>query len=54
MHWHIFPRRQKDTPKPGPVWKLDSTEMYNGKFLPSENELEELKKRLLNELNKLI
>ena len=22
MHWHIFPRRNGDTPKPGPVWQV--------------------------------
>ena len=54
MHWHLFPRRAGDTPKPGPVWKLDSAEMNHKKYLPSEKELEELKSKLNKELSKLL
>ena len=39
MHWHFFPRREGDTPIPGPVWRLDPGEMYNKKYLPTEKEL---------------
>lgn len=54
MHWHFFPRREGDTPIPGPVWKLAAEEMYNDKYRPTEEELEDLKTRLNNELSKLL
>lgn len=54
MHWHFFPRREGDTPISGPVWKLDTEEMYNDKYRPTEEELEDLKTRLNNELIKLL
>lgn len=54
MHWHIFPRRTGDTPKPGPVWSLPSLEMNDEKYRPSFEELIELKARLNSELDKLI
>lgn len=47
MHWHIFPRRAGDTPQPGPVWKLDQAEMYNERYLPTDDELAAMR-RLLN------
>ena len=33
MHWHFFPRRSGDTPKPGPVWQLGD-ELHDSRFLP--------------------
>ena len=42
MHWHIFPRRQGDTEKPGPVWL--EKDMNNDRYLPSTEKLEEMKK----------
>uniref|UniRef100_UPI0040563515 HIT family protein n=1 Tax=Acetatifactor sp. TaxID=1872090 RepID=UPI0040563515 len=54
MHWHFFPRREGDTPMPGPVWKLDKEEMYHEKYIPTEEELEEMKKMMNAELDKLI
>lgn len=54
MHWHFFPRRTGDTPTPGPVWKLDKAEMNHEKYLPTEEELEELKRKLDEELSKLL
>lgn len=53
MHWHIFPRRAGDTPKPGPVWQLGD-ELHDDTYLPDKTELEDLKKRLNAELVKLI
>jgi len=29
IHWHIFPRRENDTPIKGPVWWLDRELMYS-------------------------
>ena len=54
MHWHIFPRRQGDTPKPGPVWRLSGEEMNDKKYHATERELEERKQRLRETLEKLI
>lgn len=54
MHWHFFPRRAGDTPTPGPVWKLPTEEMCNDKYLPTKQELDELKKSLNIELCKLL
>lgn len=54
MHWHIFPRNEGDTPMKGPVWKLDKSELNDKKYIPSEKELNELKEKLINELEKLL
>lgn len=51
MHWHIFPRRNGDTPRPGPVWQVP--DMNNDKYLPSAEKLEELKSALRKELDAL-
>lgn len=53
MHWHIFPRRENDTPKPGPVWQLGA-ELHDDKYRPDETELEDLKRKLNAELEKLL
>lgn len=54
MHWHIFPRCAGDTPRPGPVWRLDGTELNSPIYKPSEEELKQLKTKLNAELEKLI
>jgi len=53
MHWHIFPRRAGDTPKPGPVWRLDKAELNSSKYRPGNEELKILKAKLNAELEKL-
>lgn len=53
MHWHIFPRRKGDTPTRGPVWQLGA-ELLADEFLPTTEELEDLKIRLNAELDKLL
>lgn len=53
MHWHIHPRRNGDTPNPGPVWQLGN-ELFDEKYNPINEELEILKKRLNEELDKLL
>ena len=52
MHWHIHPRRHGDTPQPGPVWQLGDA-LYDEKYNPTVEELEELKVKLNKELDKL-
>lgn len=59
MHWHLFPRRSGDIGKSfnngkGPVWCLPMQELYDDKYRPSAARLEEMKSKLLAELNKLI
>ncbi len=54
MHWHIFPRRAGDTPEPGPVWRLEKSELYSDQYKPDEGELEILKGMLGAQLDKLI
>ena len=53
MHWHIFPRRTGDTPAGGPVWSLGA-ELFEEKYLPGKEELEDLKTQLNRELDKLL
>ena len=53
MHWHFFPRRAGDTPKPGPVWQLGS-ELHTKEYYPTEEELEDLKRRLNEQLDLLL
>lgn len=53
MHWHIYPRKEGDSPEKGPVWWLDKNIMFSDEVRPSEEELKEMKLKLLNELKKL-
>lgn len=53
MHWHLFPRRKGDTETGGPVWKLGA-ELVSDEFLPTLEELDDLKTRLRIELDKLL
>jgi diadenosine tetraphosphate (Ap4A) HIT family hydrolase len=52
MHWHLFPRRQGDTKRPGPVWREE--DMNDDRYLPSPEKLEELKAALGRELDRLL
>ncbi len=54
MHWHFFPRKEGDTPTPGPVWKLPKEELYNEIYRPDKQELERMKELLKDELEKLL
>lgn len=54
MHWHIFPRRMRDTPVPGPVWRLDKAELNSDRYKPDEEELRGLKALLNEQLEKLL
>lgn len=51
MHWHLFPRRNGDTPGPGPVWQVQ--DMNDDRYLPTPEKLEELKTALAKELGRL-
>lgn len=59
LHWHLFPRRRGDIENygnngKGPVWWYPMEKMYSDDNRPSADELEEMKSRLLTELDKLL
>lgn len=54
MHCHIFPRRAGDMPEPGPVWKLDKSELNSDQYRLAEEELKVMKKILNGELDQLL
>ena len=54
MHWHIFPRREGDSPVKGPVWKIPKEEMYSEKYKPSTEQLEEMKDILNKQLDEVL
>lgn len=59
LHWHLYPRRTGDIGNygnngVGPVWWYPMEKMYSDDNRPTDEELTEMKSRLLIELNKLI
>ena len=59
LHWHLNPRRNGDIDNygnngKGPVWWYPMEKMYSDDNRPSEEELEQMKSRLLIELDKLL
>lgn len=52
MHWHLFPRRDGDMPKPGPVWWLPAEELFSNEL--SAKELERMKLLLKKNLTALL
>lgn len=59
LHWHLYPRVEGDIENygnhgRGPVWWYPMEKMYGDDCRPSEEELREMKEKLLVELNKLI
>lgn len=59
LHWHLYPRRNGDLDGygnngKGPVWWLPMNIMYDDSTRPSPQELYDMKRRLKNELDKLI
>lgn len=59
LHWHLFPRKEGDIENygnngKGPVWWYPMDKMYSEANCPSSEELEILKNKLLNELEKLL
>lgn len=56
LHWHFFPRKDGDLDEfgnngKGPVWWYPRELMYDKMNCPSNIELEEMKQKLLKELN---
>lgn len=59
IHWHLFPRMTGDIENygnngRGPVWWYPRDKMYADDNRPSNEELEEMKSKLLCELDKLL
>jgi len=54
IHWHIFPRRENDTPVKGPVWWLDRELMFSKDVMPKDTELKEMKAKLFADLEKVV
>ena len=59
LHWHLFPRVSGDIEHygnngRGPVWWYPREKMYSSDTRPSAAELQELKSKLLAELEKLL
>ena len=59
LHWHLFPRRTGDIENygnsgKGPVWWYPKEKMYHMENHPAHIQLEEMKSKLLIELNKLL
>lgn len=54
LHWHIIPRYKND-PKPNvPVWVIPSSIRSSKTTIPSESEIEVLKKKLIFEIDRII
>ena len=56
IHWHLFPRVSGDLGEygnngKGPVWWLPKEIMWDKSNIPNEYKLEEMKGKLLQELN---
>ena len=59
LHWHLFPRKSGDIENygnngKGPVWWYPMEKMYSDDNRPSDAELEEMKLKLLNEIETLL
>lgn len=59
LHWHLYPRRSGDIGNmgnngKGPVWCYTMEKIYAEENRPDEKELETMKKRLLEELDKVL
>lgn len=59
LHWHLFPRRTGDIENygnngKGPVWWYPMHLMYDDSNRPTDDELDEMKQKLLTEIDKLI
>jgi len=57
LHWHLSPRRAGDIENygnngKGPIWWYPMEKMYDDANRPSEQELSDMKERLLSELDK--
>ncbi len=59
LHWHLFPRITGDIEDygrngKGPVWWYPMEKMYDSNNCPSNYELQKMKEKLLEELEKIV
>ena len=59
LHWHLYPRRSGDIENygnngKGPVWWYPMDKMYSDECRPDQTTLEDMKKRLLKQLEQLM
>ena len=59
IHWHLFPRSPGDIENygnngKGPAWWYPREKMYSEENRPGKEELEDMKAKLLSELDKLL
>ena len=59
LHWHLFPRVTGDIENygnngKGPVWWYPREKMYNDDTMPPKGKLDEMKTKLLQELDNLL
>ena len=59
LHWHLFPRTSGDLENygnngKGPVWWYPIEKMYSSENKPSIAELDEMKRKLSKELERLL
>lgn len=54
MHWHIFPRRVTEPHYKQPVWLTPKDALHAPDSTPNDAQLEDLKSRLLTELQKIV
>ena len=59
LHWHLNPRRTGDFGNygnngKGPIWWYPIEKMYSDENRPTEEELEQMKAKLLIEIDKLL
>ena len=58
LHWHLYPRRTGDIENygnngKGPVWSYPMEKIYSEESRPDKDTLEDMKRRLLKELDQL-
>lgn len=54
MHWHLFPRPKNDPIPNEAIWVIDREERFSKEYLPSDEELGQMREILISELNKLM
>ena len=53
IHWHLYPRVKGDTPIVSSVYQLSDNELFDEAARPDEEQREELKKMIKNEIIRL-
>ena len=54
LHWHIIPRYGTDPRPETAIWAIDNAVRHDERFKPNDNQLNEMKTKLLQELDNLI